>query len=83
MLVAAGALRELDSCDRKVPADVALVGFDDAPVARHTRPQLTTVHQPIEAMGRTMVELLLARIEDCPAQSHQGLSTHLVVRESS
>jgi DNA-binding LacI/PurR family transcriptional regulator len=82
-LMAAGALRELDRSDRKVPADVALVGFDDAPVARHTQPQLTTVHQPIEAMGRTMVELLLARIEGRPVESHQLLATHLVVRESS
>jgi len=82
-LMAAGALRELDRCNRKVPTDVALVGFDDAPVARHTQPQLTTVHQPIEAMGRAMAELLLARIEGRPAQSHELLSTHLVVRESS
>jgi DNA-binding LacI/PurR family transcriptional regulator len=82
-LMAAGALRELDRCNRKVPTDVALVGFDDAPVSRHTQPQLTTVHQPIEAMGRAMAELLLARIEGRPAQSHELLSTHLVVRESS
>jgi DNA-binding LacI/PurR family transcriptional regulator len=82
-LMAAGALRELDSRGRRVPADVAVVGFDDAPVARHTQPQLTTVHQPIEAMGRTMVELLLARIEGRPTQSYQVLAPHLVVRESS
>ena len=62
---------------------MALVGFDDAPVARHTQPQLTTVHQPIEAMGRAMAAMLLERIEGRPAQSHQLLATHLVIRESS
>ena len=81
-LMAAGALRELDSRGRRVPVDVAVVGFDDAPVARHTQPPLTTVHQPIEAMGRTMVELLLERIAGRPAP-HQVLAPHLVVRDSS
>ena len=82
-LMAAGAMRELDSHGRRVPADVAVVGFDDAPVARHTQPQLSTVHQPIEAMGRTMVELLLARIEGRPAEPFRVLAPHLVVRDSS
>ncbi len=82
-LMAAGALSELHAQGRKVPADVAVVGFDDAPVARHTRPALTTVHQPIEAMGRAMVDLLLARIEGRQTEAHVVLAPHLVVRESS
>ena len=82
-LMAAGALSELHEPGRKVPADVAVVGFDDAPVARHTRPALTTVHQPIEAMGRAMVDLLLARIEGRQTEAHVVLAPHLVVRESS
>jgi DNA-binding LacI/PurR family transcriptional regulator len=82
-LMAAGALRTLHRHSRSVPGDVAVVGFDDAPVAQHTDPQLSTVHQPVEEMGRAMVDLLVARIEGRDAGSHRVLQPHLVVRESS
>lgn len=82
-LMAAGALRELQSTGRSVPGDVAVVGFDDAPVARHTDPQLTTVHQPVEEMGRSMVDLLVDLIEGRRDGDHVVLAPHLVVRASS
>lgn len=82
-LMASGAVRALLSRGHDVPRDVAVVGFDDAPVARHTEPQLTTMHQPVEQMGRSMVELLVARIEGRPAEHHVVLPPHLVVRASS
>jgi DNA-binding LacI/PurR family transcriptional regulator len=82
-LMASGAVRALLGRGRRVPADVAVVGFDDAPVARHTEPQLTTMHQPVEQMGRSMVELLVARIEGRPTEHHVMLAPHLVVRASS
>jgi DNA-binding LacI/PurR family transcriptional regulator len=67
-----------------VPQDVALVGFEDAPVARQTEPPLTTVHQPVEEMGRRMAELLIARIGRQPdVDSHVLLDTHLVRRASA
>ena len=49
-LMAAGALRVLDAAGRRVPDDVALVGYDDSPIAPRRRP-LTSVRQPIEEMG--------------------------------
>ncbi|HEX6499762.1 MAG TPA: LacI family DNA-binding transcriptional regulator [Micromonosporaceae bacterium] len=83
-LMAAGALRVLRSRGRRVPQDVAVVGFDDSTVARHTDPPLTTVHQPVEEMGRRMARLLLARIAGDPdARSEVVLDTHLVVRASA
>ena len=49
----------LREAGRRVPDDVALVGFDDSAVARHMDPPLTSVRQPIEEMGRTMARVLL------------------------
>ncbi|WP_026403621.1 LacI family DNA-binding transcriptional regulator [Actinomadura rifamycini] len=58
-VMAAGALRELERQGRRVPDDVALVGFEDTAARRPTLPMLTTVHQPTECMGRAMVRMLL------------------------
>ncbi|MFJ6842071.1 LacI family DNA-binding transcriptional regulator [Streptomyces griseoluteus] len=59
-LTALGALRVLRAHGRRVPEDVAVIGFDDmAPVAEQTDPPLTTVRQDIEEMGRIMARLLL------------------------
>jgi DNA-binding LacI/PurR family transcriptional regulator len=58
-LMAAGAIQVLRAAGRRVPEDVAVVGFDDSSIARTTDPLLTSVRQPIEEMGREMVRLLL------------------------
>lgn len=81
-LMAAGAIRALREAGRRVPADVAVVGFEDSAIAQQTDPPLTTVHQSVEAMGREMARLLLARITGNDAQSIL-LNTYLVVRESA
>ncbi|MGW1194347.1 LacI family DNA-binding transcriptional regulator [Streptomyces sp. NPDC002536] len=83
--VAAGALQVLRARGRRVPADVAVAGFDDSAVARHTDPPLTTVRRPTEAVGRTMAAVLLSRIQDpaAPAGPRIVLPTELIVRESS
>ena len=83
-LMAAGALQALRDAGRRVPEDVAVVGFEDAPIAQSTQPPLTTVHQSPEEMGRAMVDLLLATMAD-PERDHPGrmLTTRLVVRDST
>jgi DNA-binding LacI/PurR family transcriptional regulator len=81
-LMAAGAIRALREAGRRVPDDVAVVGFEDSAIARQTDPPLTTVHQSVEAMGREMARLLLARITGKDAHSIL-LDTYLVVRESA
>lgn len=82
-LMAAGALRALRDAGKKVPADVAVVGFEDSALARQTEPPLTTVHQPVEEMGRQMVRLLVSRIRgEQASQPYVLLETHLVVRQS-
>jgi DNA-binding LacI/PurR family transcriptional regulator len=81
--MAIGAIAALIASGRRVPDDVAVVGFDDSPSSRCTTPRLTTVHQPVEAMGAQMVRLLDQLIQE-PGQPHQNvvLDTHLVVRDS-
>jgi DNA-binding LacI/PurR family transcriptional regulator len=82
--MAIGAMRTLRGAGRHVPDDVAVVGFEDSPSAAHADPPLTTVHQPVEAMGREMVRLLLARIAGTtPEEPLVILPTHLVVRDSA
>jgi DNA-binding LacI/PurR family transcriptional regulator len=82
--MAAMALGVLQSTGRRVPDDVAVVGFDDQPIAATTRPPLSSVRHPIEAMSREMVRLLLHSIETRDRMPRQVMfPTELVVRESS
>jgi DNA-binding LacI/PurR family transcriptional regulator len=83
-LMAFGALRALREAGRRVPEDVAVVGFDDAPIARQAEPPLTTVFQPVEEMGRQMARLLVSRIrgEELPSP-HVLLDTKLIHRASA
>ncbi|MFF3617365.1 LacI family DNA-binding transcriptional regulator [Streptomyces sp. NPDC002580] len=88
-LMASGALKTLRDRGRRVPEDVAVVGFDDLEsIAEATDPPLTTVHQDIEGMGRLMARLLFRRT--APASGDGGrppssvvTATRLVVRKSA
>jgi DNA-binding LacI/PurR family transcriptional regulator len=82
-LMAAGAARVLRDSGRRIPDDVALVGFDDSPIATTTDPQLTSVRQPIEEMGREMVRLLEHAQLPGSVARRVILSTDLVARRSS
>ena len=82
-LMAAGALRALRAAGRRVPEDVAVVGFEDSAVARYAQPPLTTVRQPIEEMGRQATRMLLAKIAGETGGMHLILDVDLVVRAST
>lgn len=82
-LVAMGAKAALTEAGRRVPEDVALVGFDDLPLARFTNPPLTTVHLPVKDIARRAAEMLIQILNGQPAACRQAiLDTHLVVRKS-
>lgn len=83
-LMAAGALRALHGSGRRVPYDVAVVGFGDEMLAQHTDPPLTTMRQPIDAMGAQAAREVLARIAK-PSRDpcHVVLDTELVLRDSA
>ncbi len=83
-LMGAGALQALREAGRRVPGDVAVVSFDDSPIAATTLPPLSSVRQPIEEMGREMARLLLAAVESRDNVPRRViLATELVVRGSS
>jgi len=83
-LMAEAAIRALRRAHRSIPDDVAVIGFDDSPIARNTNPPLSSIRQPIEAMGRAAVELLMRRMEQ-PGRPPEAviLQPELVVREST
>lgn len=81
--MAIGALTALRAARVRVPSEVAVTGFDDIAVARHVRPPLTTVRQPMRELGERSVRLLLDRLAhpDAPRRS-LVLPTELVQRRS-
>lgn len=82
---AMGALRAAHELALRVPADVAIAGFDDIPLAAYAAPPLTTVSQPIREQGELAARILIDRME---GRGKQALALHtmpcqLVVREST
>lgn len=66
-LTALGAMRVLAEQGRRVPEEVAVVGFDDVREARLATPPLTTIRQPLEELGTTMARTLLRRVGNTSA----------------
>ncbi|QEO15100.1 LacI family transcriptional regulator [Agromyces intestinalis] len=63
-LMALGAIHALQAEGRRVPEDVAVVGFDDSVISTIARPTLTTVRQPIEEMAAEMARMLIDQVRD-------------------
>lgn len=82
-LMARGALAILGRAGLRVPEDVAIVGFDDSPVATSVSPQLTTMRQPSRDQGAAMVDVLLALLAGGDPPHVTVLDTNLVVRASA
>ena len=83
--MAVGALFALREAGLSVPEDMAIVGFDDIPIARYVTPRLTTVTVAIAELGRRAFELLFQSIRDQKPRRrlpHDQLETTLVVRDS-
>jgi DNA-binding LacI/PurR family transcriptional regulator len=82
-LMAHGALSTLREAGRRVPDDVAVVGFDDIEMAQYTEPPLTTVRQPIVEIGREMARQLVRLSSGQQIRTSVVLPTDLVIRESA
>jgi DNA-binding LacI/PurR family transcriptional regulator len=82
-LIAVNVIRRCREVGIRVPADVAVAGFDDLPVARACHPPLTTVRQPLREIGRRAMEILIGHIHGRIAKPViEQLPCKVVVRES-
>jgi DNA-binding LacI/PurR family transcriptional regulator len=83
-IMAIGAMRAAQDCGLKVGSDLAITGFDDAPMVQYLNPPLTSVRQPAWEVGEKVMELLLAELRgERPPERHILLAPQLIVRESS
>ena len=83
-VLALGAIRAVRRAGLAVPGDVSVVGFDDSAFMNCTDPPLTTVRQPIEAMGKAAVAMLVNQIENLAVYPEELLfEPELVVRGST
>ncbi|MEZ4727979.1 MAG: LacI family DNA-binding transcriptional regulator [Caldilineaceae bacterium] len=82
-VVAFGAMAALQAQGLAIPQDIAVVGFDDVPLAQYANPPLTTVRMPTVEMGRRAGELLYDQILGRAVASHVLLETELIIRASS
>jgi DNA-binding LacI/PurR family transcriptional regulator len=83
-LMAVGAIKVLAKANRRIPEDVAVVGFDDSAAAKLSSPALSSVRQPIETMGREAVDILVHHMSKPSAEpQHIVFGPELVIREST
>lgn len=83
-LIAIGAMGAVAAAGLEVGRDIAVTGFDDVPMAEFLHPPLTTVRQPIPAVGRLIIEMLLPQINGAPLPRKTVLlKPELVIRKSS
>lgn len=82
--LALGAVRAARRMGLDVPGDVSVIGYDDSTLMGFTEPPLTTVRQPIDAMGRTVIDLLLGQIAGTASPGDELLfEPELVLRGST
>lgn len=81
--MAMAAMVAIRQAGLEIPADIAIVGYDDTPDAAFTNPPLTTIHQPAQELGRFATRMLIDLIKDPDLSAqHTLLKAELIVRES-
>lgn len=82
---AVGAISAIKESGLSIPNDIAIVGFDDIPLAAHMMPALTTVRQPMREQGQIAAEMLLRRLtaDDEVRREERILGCELIVRAST
>jgi LacI family transcriptional regulator len=83
-MTAIGVLRACADLGRRVPEDLAIVGYDDIPMATWVAPALTTCNVPFHEMGRLATQMLIERLQGCDEDCHENIvQPRLVVRASA
>ena len=82
-VLAFGVLRALSEAGKRVPEDIALVGYDDVPMAKVATPALSTIAQPVNKMVEIGIGKLVAMMQGEPVQSDKILKPKLIVRETT
>ena len=82
---AIGAMTAVKEAGLNIPQDIAIIGFDDIPLAVHTSPALSTVRQPMRLQGQIAAEMLLKKIESNEnyEREERVLNCELIIREST
>lgn len=80
---AVGAMTAIKETGLSIPQNIAIIGFDDTPLAVHTVPPLTTVRQPMHLQGQIAAEMLLRRIAGVSERESRVLDCELIIREST
>jgi len=82
-LMALGAISAAQKRGLVVGRDIAITGFDNTPLAEHSHPPLTTIHQPIYKIGDMVCDMLIALIQgETPQERNVLMEPTLVIRES-
>jgi DNA-binding LacI/PurR family transcriptional regulator len=83
-IMAIGAMQAAQIRDLQIGRDLAITGFDDAPMVQYVTPPLTSVRQPIWEVGQRVMEILIRILDGIPISEKQVLLTpRLIVRRSS
>jgi LacI family transcriptional regulator len=82
-VLAVGAIAQCRVSGLAIPGDVSVAGFGDMEIAALHSPGITTVRSPTLEMGRAAADILVARLEGTPVETHVELEAPLVVRAST
>ncbi len=80
--MAAGVLQALRDLGKSIPEDISVMGYDDVLFARYLYPSLTTVRQPLQAMGASATRLVLAALNSEEVEVQQKFEPELIIRQS-
>jgi LacI family transcriptional regulator len=82
--VAGGIMMEAKELGFTIPHDLAIIGFDDQPIAEILDPKLTTIRQPVDQMGEKSIEVMIEMLENSEMEiKNYELPIELIVRQST
>ena len=81
-LVALGAIRAIKAAGLEVPKDISVTGFDGTYISELSTPQLTTVYQSYEELGKAAVDIIIGLIKNIELPKEKIIKSRIIIRES-